>query len=260
MTGEDRTYLSQAGDSQEVTSFARHVLGAVSIRPGQSRTKRRDAFAAWLAEFVVGITSYDESLVLEELRRARLNSDDLILYSLPQAANILGQRWTCSELGFAHVSLGSARLFGLCHSLSKKWSRATETDGGLSILLATVETEVHLIGPSVLAYRLRQMGHSVRAMTQASPEELIAAMDVGRFHGLLLSSSQVRSVKALADIVAQIKARACVQIPIVLGGSILYEIDGLKDKTGVALTTNDIGTALGLIGQSAETALSRVAE
>lgn len=260
MTGGDRTFLSHSDDSTRVTSFARHVLGEVNLRPSQTKTTRRDAFASWLAEIVVSFGPYDQAVVLDSLDQARLTADDLILFCVPQAANILGQRWTCSELGFASVSLGSARLHGLCHTLGSEWIKDPAIEGGKSILLATIEIEDHMIGASVLAYRLRRSGHSVRVETKATADDLVRLIDVGWFDGVMLSCSSVHSIESISAAIKDIHHRACVQTPIILGGPILHEVDGIKERTGVALATNDINAALSLIGHGQEIALPKVAE
>lgn len=260
MSGGERTYNPQGGDTPRVTFFARHVLGEVSQRPGQSKTARRDAYAVWLTDMVASFQPFDEDAVLEALDRARLNTDDLILHCVPVAANLLGQRWMCNELGFAQVTVGSARLFGLCHSRTEDWQVDSKPETGLSILLATIEVEDHMIGTAVLAYRLRRAGHSVRIKTRASAKDLLELLDVGNFDGLLLSCAQIRSLENIGEAVKELKTRGCVQVPIVLGGAVLHETDGIKEKTGVTLATNDMNAALGLIGRSAEKALLKVAE
>jgi methylmalonyl-CoA mutase cobalamin-binding subunit len=260
MSGGDRSFLSQPGGIPRVTSFARHVLGEICLRPGQTKTSRRDAFTAWLAEIVSSFDPYDQAVVLGALQRARLTSDDLITHCVPQAANDLGHRWACDEMGFARVSLGTARLHGLCHTVGSEWTRNSAIEGGRSILLATLGNEAHLIGASVLAYRLRRNGHSVRAKTQTNAAELIELLDVGCFDGLMLSCCNTYGLETVAEVTRHIKNRACVQIPIILGGSVLHEVDGVKDKTGVTLATNDINAALDLIGRSVDIAVLRVAE
>lgn len=259
MSGDDHTYLSNTGGNR-VAYFARHVLGEVSARPGQSRTARRDAFAGWLQEAVATFAGYDQDAVLDALDSARLTADDLVLHCIPQAANMLGQRWANSELSFAGVSLGSARLFGLCQARALEWAGGPAGNGGLSILLATVQGEDHSIGASVLAYRLRRSGHSVRLVTQASAERLVELLDVGCFDGLMLSACSLRNLATVADAVKHIRNRACVQPPIVLGGWLIHNADGLEDKTGVTLATNDLNAGLSLIGRSADSAFAKVAE
>ncbi|SMX31790.1 hypothetical protein [Maliponia aquimaris] len=260
MSGGERTYDRHGADAPRVTFFARHVLGEVSQRPGQSKTARRDAFALWLAKTVASLAPFDQDAVLESLDRARLTTDDLILHCVPFAAGLLGQRWMCNELGFAQVTVGSARLFGLCHLRNPDWPASTAPEEGLSILLATLDVEDHMIGTAVLAYRLRRIGHSVRIKTRASAEDLLELLDVGSFDGLLLSCAQIRSLENIGEAVKQLRSRGCIQVPIVLGGAVLHEADGIKEKTGVTLATNDINAALSLIGRSAEHALPRVAE
>ena len=260
MSGGERTYNPHGGDTPRVTFFARHVLGEVSQRPGQSKTARRDAFSVWLAEKVASHGTFVQESVLEALDRARLSTDDLILHCVPQAACLLGQRWMCNELGFAQVTVGSARLFGLCHSRNPDWLAGSSSETGLSILLATIDVEDHMIGTAVLAYRLRRIGHSVRIKTRASAEDLLELLDVGSFDGLLLSCAQIRSLENIGEAVKQLKSRGCIQVPIILGGAVLHEVDGIKEKTGVTLATNDMNAALSLIGRSVEKALPKVAE
>lgn len=260
MSGGERTYHPPGGDAPRVTSFARHVLGEVSQRPGQSKTARREAFANWLFDQASSMAPFDQDAVLEALDRARLTTDDLILHCVPQAAALLGQRWMCNELGFAQVTIGSARLFGLCHSRCQEWVASPTPDGSLSLLLATIEVEDHMIGTAVLAYRLRRIGHSVRVKTRASAEELLELLDVGNYDGLLLSCAQIRSLEIISDAVKQLRNRGCIQVPIVLGGAVLHEVDGIKEKTGVTLATNDLNAALSLMGRNADSALPKVAE
>ncbi|KUF10038.1 cobalamin-dependent protein [Pseudoponticoccus marisrubri] len=260
MHGDDHTSSTQDSSGKpRLASFARQVLGEVSQRPGQNRSERHDAYGVWLADFSI-TTAYTDRAALDELERRRMSVDDLILQGIPRASALLGHRWMTNELSFARVSLGSARLFGLCRSVTADWSRVSPLESGLSVLLCTIDFEDHLIGASVLAYKLRKAGHSVRSMTKATPEQIVEKLDVGSYDCLMLSASTLDSLASIERAVKHVRTAACVQPTIILGGAILSEVDGLKNKTGVDLVTSDINTALGQLVGAAPAPLPKVAE
>lgn len=260
MEGEDWRQTSHPGDSPRVATFARRVLERVSHKPGQARSARIEAFAGWLAEYVARPDGFEDAEVLSEVARLRLTRDDLIVHCVPMAARQLGQRWTTSELTFAAVSIGSARLFGLVRAGSTEWSRVSPLETGLSFLLCTLSTEDHIIGSSVLAYQLRQAGHSVRSISRAGPDEIVERLDVGCFDGLLFSCATLGSLETVRKAVKHIRRTACLQPVFVLGGAVLHEADGLKEKTGVDLVTNDMHAAVGRVSVGVSRPLCEVAE
>ncbi len=233
-------------DGPRVVTFASKVLEQVSRNPSHARHARAENFAEWLADAVIR-PDYNQAAVLAEQAKLRMTTDDLILHSVPRAAAILGHRWACNRTGFAHVSIGSARLFGLCRSAVPEWSLESPVQHGASFLLVTPEIEDHLIGTSVLTYRLRQSGYSVRCLTQLSAAEIVDELDNGRFDCLLLSCSTAASLETVQQTVRHLRTSACVQPMIVLGGGVVHQSDGLMEKTGVDLATNDISTVLALL-------------
>ena len=260
MNREDRRQNSRPGDSPRVASFARRVLERVNHMPGQVRAARLESFSAWLAEYVSRSSGYEQRVVFDEADRLRMSRDDLVIHCVPRAAGLLGQRWNCNELSFALVSMASARLFGVIRCASETWDNKTPLERGLSLLICTLDVEDHLIGTSVLAYQLRESGHSVCSLVKAEVADIVEKLDVGHFDGLLFSCSTLSSLETVTQAVKHIRTAACIQPMIVLGGSVLHEVDGLKDKTGVDLVTNDINSAVAHLNRGIVRGMREVAE
>jgi methanogenic corrinoid protein MtbC1 len=220
----------------------------LSQRPSLASQGWHDDYAKWLASYASTPAGYDPQRVLDALEAGRMTADDLILHCIPQASRLLGESWNENALPFALVSLGSARLYGLCKMATEEWGRTNPLETGASVLLVTLESEDHVIGPTVLAYLLRRNGHSVRLMMQVNASSIVDMLDVGCFDGLMISCSTGHTVAHVAQAVNHVRARSCTVPPILLGGALLAEADGLKEKTGVDLVTNDLNSALSHIG------------
>lgn len=250
----------QEDGSRTVVSLARRVLQELSKRPSLARQEWHLEYATWLADYSSEPLGYDAQRVLGSLNGGRMTSDDLILHCVPMTCRILGERWADSDLTFSSVTMASARLYGLCKMATEDWNRTNPLESGASILVVNFDDEDHVIGPTVLAYLLRRQGHSVRLMMQMSAPAVVDLLDVGCFDGLMLSCSTSHGLESVAKAVTHIRARACHVPPIALGGAILGETDGIKEKTGVDLVTNDIHSALNLIGVFTDFPLAKVAE
>ncbi len=260
MHGKDWRHLSHPGGGPRAASFARRVLERVNHMPAQVRATRLESFAMWLSTYVTNTSYYDQQEVLYEAERLRMARDDVILHCVPRTAAILGQHWASNELGFAEVSLGSARLHGLVRGAAEQWDVHNPLETGLSFMLCTVDSEDHLIGCSVLIYQLRLAGHSVCSLVKAKPREIVEKLDVGCYDSLLFSCATIQTLETVARAVKHIRTAACVQPVIALGGPVLHEVDSIKDKTGVDLVTNDINTVVAHVTRGMSHSMREVAE
>jgi len=222
-----------------VSTFARRVLGKISKLPSHSRRDRAKAFALWLADFCCG-DLYSNNRVHDELERLRLTGDDLVLQCIPTAAAILGERWCADDAGFAEVSLGSARLLMLCRAYVPDWTWAARKGNGPCFLLCTFDTEQHLIGSAVLAYRLRKAGFSVNCLVQADMTQIVEKLRSAEFDSLLISCSTTASLETAAQAVKHIREKVKRPPFIGLGGAMAHSAKALGKRIEVDLITNNL--------------------
>lgn len=183
--------------------------------------------------------------LLDELRGLRIKEPSVIEDCIGEAARRLGEDWLADRRGFADVALASSRLLDLCGRTLRNQTGHNATFGGQSLIVATIYPEMHLIGPAILANRLRRLGHSVSIMCNVSAEAVSDKLSSDQFDGVMISCA---SQSGLESVIATIKhLRKTIEFcpPIALGGPVVEFIE-TKDalSIGADLITTDEKAAL----------------
>ncbi len=230
-----------------VSGLAHTVINRLIDTPAESRERRLEIATKILYSAITHEDRFDQNALRQKLRGLRVNDDDLIDRCIGEAAAILGENWLDDTLSFAEVSIGASNLMGLCREISTSLSNLKPSRNSQTILLATVLREDHLIGPTLLAQKLRRNGHSVRVMNNSSPGEIARYIHRGKFDCLMLSAASYGSLENAEQAIRLIRRGPCAHVPVVLGGAALEFCGDAASSIGADLVTNDAHMALDLL-------------
>lgn len=159
----------------------------------------------------------------------------------------MGRMWSEDIIGFAKVTIATARLQGLLTMLAPPWTaKPTEIANGTNVLLLLQGNDSHTLGPHVATAQMRRAGASVRILFGARDETIIRALSEESYDMVLFSGSRPDALASIAKLVKRIRTGVLAPPPLVLGGIVLNLADGVKEKTDVDLVTNDVKVALKL--------------
>lgn len=243
MTATHGSKIFGADGRSLVYGLARSVLSEVSAMPHDKRERRLNIGVSALYAAVTHMNGFELELTRRDMAALRLSRTDIVDHCIPAVARLLGDDWVNDRMTFAAVTSASSRLFALCKSAGAEWDNVRPDGGSMSLILATLDREDHILGPAVVADQLRRRGHSVQLLTNATPSTLADRASTEDFDGILLSASSWQNLEAAAIAVRKIQemnSRAVV----VVGGSILSETGFDPASTNADLTTNDIDAAL----------------
>ena len=180
--------------------------------------------------------------LVEDMLADGIGLDAIIDIYVPTVARRLGVEWCEDDLGFAQVTVGSARLQGLMHELSRRTRPQSASDFGVAVMV--IGEEYHTLGALVLTSQLRRLGVSVRLLIGARGG--VVAQDVadGHFDAVFISASHSETLEDLAKFVKILKREMNAGTPIIIGGPILENCEDVAASTGAHFATSDVVEAL----------------
>jgi hypothetical protein len=185
---------------------------------------------------------------LNELQDGRVATDQIVDIYIPQAARELGDMWQDDAIGFAAVTIATARLQGLLTLLSPSWTATRQR--GANTLMVMQPQDSHTLGPHVATAQLRRQGASVRLLFGPDKDDLLQVLRDERFDLVMFTCSRIESLANVAQMVKRVRSGAGEPPPIALGGLVLELADRLKERTGVDLVTSDVKVAFKLCGNN----------
>lgn len=234
----------------EVTRLAER---AISILLSRSEARRVAADAQMLLLCDAFLSDEDEArrAIMNRLRQDGTGvtaiTDDLI----PELARYMGQRWADDEIGFADVTIGSARLQEAVRALGRSGGefRAPGLSGDAGrVLLIIPRSEHHTLGTFVAADQFRRLGFHVDVALDQHPREVGERVLRKRYDMIGISAAGRRTLASAKELVEIIRGSVTRVTPIVLSGSIVTRGNNLKDYTGVDHVVTDVESAVRLCG------------
>lgn len=226
-----------------------HGLSIVARRSARARGHLDEGL---LAVLEAALLQFDRQARIDAVRRmiaAGLEWDEIIDDYIPAAARRLGEMWCEDELGFADVTIGTARLQSMLRDMAPAWS--TEQSGdplAPNVILIVREDDYHTLGAMVAATQLRRLGLSVR-LVLGLPDREVALLVAGKsFDAVLISASSSEKLDSVRDLVKNIREALVPPAPIVVGGTILETDRDVTAFTGADYATSDPQEVLRLCG------------
>lgn len=234
----------------EVELLAARALGilasgsAPALRPIESRIRRiSDHFIAEDAE--------QWHTALRKIMANGLTTSDVIDHILPEAARLLGQRWMDSEISFAEVSIGSARMQEAVRTLRIQEGWVNTVQAKTKVLFIVPRPEQHTLGVFVAADQLRRRGAEVQFCIAPHPRQLVELVRDTRFAMIGLTVSGRRTLASVKELVDTIRTNTLSHTPLVIGGPITQTSLDVKALTEVDHVITDIEDAARICGLTA---------
>lgn len=231
----------------DVSALASAVLSVLSEKSDDTGQSIRSSIVQRLVQATLQDSAFNADLLVKDLGDERVAPDQIVDIYIPEAARDLGLMWVEDEIGFAKVTIATARLQGLLTLLAPPWSaKPTEDNRDLNTLLVLQSNDSHTLGPHVATAQLRRMGASVRVLFGPDGDTVLRILAEEPYDLLMFSCSRTDGLASIAQMVKRLRAGSSATPPIALGGLVLNLTDRVKEKSGVDLVTSDIRVALKL--------------
>ncbi|QYK40590.1 MAG: hypothetical protein KF887_14370 [Paracoccaceae bacterium] len=229
--------------------FASWVVALLAARRSAADMVMRPEI---LEALVRSSTSADDAVMggfLRELVRQKVSPAAISDLYIPAAAAQLGEEWLDDRLGFAEVTLASARLQSMLRAIGAAWTAdAALPERETCVLLCVAPGEQHTLGALVLLGQLRRCGVSVRLALAPSRAELSALFAAIHFDGALISASGSSHLAQLGRFVETLRVLGPDDLCVVIGGGILQRVPDVASAVGADAAATDIGQALAACG------------
>jgi len=232
---------------QSVHGLAEEVVAVIGSRQVPQMQVRISVLDLLITQ-VLTRGLFDAGRVASLMRDQRMSDLETINTYIPAAARRLGQMWSEDIVGFAEVSIGTARLQALAHEVSCHWSMETTRDApqDLSLLLFTPHGEDHTLGAVTLCTLLRRRGYQVDLHLNATRETILTEASGGRYDIVMTSCSRSEGLASLTGLFKDVRARSEHPPVLVVGGVVLDHMKNVQQLTGADLATRDIHQVLKL--------------
>jgi MerR family transcriptional regulator, light-induced transcriptional regulator len=191
--------------------------------------------------------------VIARMREAGISGEVIADEYIPALARTLGAQWCEDEVGFATVTIGTARLQGLLRQLGPEWRADNLAQGNApGILVIVAAGSNHTLGAMVIAGQMRRRGLSVRLLVGAEPDAIGPVMRQARFDAVMISSTGMESLERLRRIVRAVQQATSLPPPVVIGGKLLELLTqdraDVLSLTGADFMSDDLDEALAMCG------------
>lgn len=235
------------GERSDISALASRVISALSDKSDEGAQAVRSSIVHRMVEATLARGGFNGECLLDELRENRLGPDQIIDIYIPETARALGEMWVSDVIGFAEVTIASARLQGLLTLLAPHWTQLpNDTMPEINTLLILQSSDCHTLGPHVATAQLRRLGATVRILFGADADSVTQILAQEPHHLVLFSCSRPDMLASIANTVQCIRSSLDAVPPIALGGLVLNLTDRVRDRTGVDLATNDVKLAFRL--------------
>lgn len=241
--GPDRTRVS--GRSQQdrpVEALANKALSILARHRLAGPSELSGHYVELLRLAVLEADVYRRDAAISDMRSGGIALEDIIDHYIPAVARRLGEQWCEDGLGFADVTIGSARLQGLVRDLTQELPSAVPRKSGVAVVV--LAEDFHTLGAMVLTSQLRRLGVSVRLLVGATPDLVLEELRIGRYDAVLISASHSESLVKLSRFVKNLRQQTDRNMPIVIGGPIVERSTDVAAATGADAATSNLEEAL----------------
>lgn len=180
-------------------------------------------------------------LVRQQIKAGRSSID--IVEDCRKGVEVVGQKYSRGEYFLSDLIM-SEEIFRCVMQILEPHMVFCNPPKGVSIVMGTVEGDIHEFGKNIVIYLLRSHGFCVYDLgVNVPPEKFVKAVveTEAKYLGLsVLLTFCVGSVKKVVDLLEEVGLRR--KVKVVAGG---YPVDEIvKEYTGVDAIANDITQAL----------------
>lgn len=185
---------------------------------------------------------------LRKIQNDGISGSDIIDHLLPEASRLLGERWMDSEISFAEVSIGSARMQEAVRTLRIQEGPELHAPAKTKVLMIVPRPEHHTLGVFIAADQLRRFGADVSFSVAPHPRQVVEVARNGRFSMIGITVSGRRTLASVKELVETIRANVLSYTPIMIGGPVTQSNLDVKALTDVDYIVEDSRSAAEICG------------
>jgi len=226
----------------EISKLALLAISGLASKP----TRTSESLGRYLHLFCASLLENEGGLHHSMVRRMQedgVKTNDIIDYIVPETARRLGEYWFADEIGFADVTIGTARLQQIVRGLAAHQTDRRRASRG-PVLMVLPHSEDHTLGSVVAGDQIRRIGYDVDTAVDYNVGALIDQIRHQSYVMIGISASGPRSLAYTAELVTEIRTSVSRFTPVVLGGAVLNSDLDLIGITGACHTAHDVRTAL----------------
>lgn len=243
---DQRNWLApQGNDLAAISTLALRVVSVLNERQVMQQFAVRPHIGSLLGRRILNRSGFNAADVLAELRGFRLRDEAIIETYIPAAARSMGALWSNDDLGFAEVTVATARLQNLLTEI------AYVDQAGFSLrtdpprfLIVMGPDEQHTLGGFVLAAQLRRKGCVVEIICCESWNFVDRSIRQGGFDGVLFSCSSAGALETIGALVQETKMARGPAPFFALGGIVSQHLGNIPVETNVDIVTSDVDTLM----------------
>ncbi|AET69386.1 putative cobalamin binding protein [Desulfosporosinus orientis DSM 765] len=196
-------------------------------------------------ELQIAMADLDEekTLMLVEERIRGGHTPLQIIESCRRGVEIVGEKYSDSHYYLSDLIMSEEILKGVMRVL-EPYIPMNGSEKGISIVMGTIEGDIHDLGKNIVIYLLRSSGYKVHDLgVDVTPERFVQAVNETKASILgisVLISFCVGSIKRVVELLAEAGLRD--KVKVVVGG---YPVNqDVKEFTGADFYANDVTEAL----------------
>ena len=236
------------GTENSVASLASRAIAVLASKRAQSRPVLSEKL---ILDLVDAARGHDDAVraALQSLAHEGIPAEEVADFYIPEAARRLGDDWCSDGMGFAEVTIGSARLQRALRSVTSAPRHSTgATEPAGSVLVVVMEEHFHTLGAMVVTEQLRRNGLSVRLLLGEANRRVLQTVATGHFDAIFFSVAVVEKFADLRDLVEKVRDVSPRPTPTVVGGAVGHLGADVRKVTGADHTATDPKEALRLCG------------
>lgn len=241
---EAQRYRAKPLPDQSVESLANRALDELARRRVTAPKVLKQKYVDALRDAVLDRGPDARARTVARLLSDGVSAESLLDHYIPEVARDLGERWARDTLGFADVTIGTARLQGLVRELLRDISLPAPKGRANDVAVIVLADEYHTLGALVLTSQLRRLGISVRLLMGVREDEMLREVTADRYDAVLISASHSESLEKLSRFVEKIRKQTERNTPIAIGGPLLDVTMNVKAATGADVATSDVMEAV----------------
>ncbi|MDR3542998.1 MAG: cobalamin-dependent protein [Desulfosporosinus sp.] len=193
----------------------------------------------------------EKTLMLVETRINTGYTSMEIVESCRRGIEVVGMKYSDSHYYLSDLIMSEEIFKGVMRILEPHIP-VNDSDNGFTIIMGTIEGDIHDLGKNIIIYLLRSSGFQVHDLgVDVTPERFVQAVNESKATILgisVLLSFCVGSVKKVVDLLTEIGLRD--KVKVVVGG---YPVNQeVKEFTGADYYANDVSEAIKIYRQILE--------
>lgn len=247
--GQDRSRPAPGrSEGSPVDSLASRAVAVLAERRDRKAAPLSERLVIMLRDAVLDGGNPAVDSAIDAMLDEGCPADEILEFYIPEAARRLGVGWCDDTLGFAQVSIGSARLQHAVRALSSRGRPVAPSGVGHAVLVVVPKGEHHTLGAIILTEQLRRYGVSVRVSIGEPDSAVLRTVASGQYDAIFFSVSSIERLADLGELVEKSSRMLPVKVPTVVGGAFEVGAESIKELSGADHTANDVKEALLLCG------------